>query len=56
MDLQPRSAALEFIRVLVGGELEELQACTIAAVYPRWLPQWVSYPLPGWHYTELAKP
>ncbi len=41
-----------FFQALVGGPMEQLQACTLATTYPHWLPRWISRPAPLWHVTE----
>jgi hypothetical protein len=40
------------IQALVGGPMEQLQACTLATAYPHWLPRWISRPAPLWHVNE----
>lgn len=41
-----------FFQALVGGPMEQPQACTLATAYPHWLPRWISSPAPLWHVTE----
>ena len=52
MDFQPSMLALLAIQTLVGGSMEQLEACTLATVYPYWLPKWISCSPPLWHVTE----
>lgn len=52
VDCQLNPLGSVFIQALVGGPMEQLQACTLAAAYPHWLPRWISRPAPLWHVTE----
>ena len=52
IDYQPTSLGLNVTQALVGGPIEQLQACTLATAYPHWLPRWISRPTPLWHVNE----
>jgi hypothetical protein len=52
IDLQPSDATLTSLHVLLGTHPAQLDACTLAGVYPTWIPDWLSRPSPLWNVSE----
>jgi hypothetical protein len=44
IDRQLTPLGLLSIHALLGGPVEQIQACTLATAYPHWLPKWISLP------------
>jgi hypothetical protein len=52
IDLQPSDATLTSLHVLLGTHPAQLDGCTLAGVYPTWIPDWLSRPSPLWNVSE----